>query len=85
LRSETRTVANEVLAVAEAVDLLLEQALQPFLTLNQRQLGRAYAIQEQKIEGEEDKLIGAALIHGGWSRLKTGTPSPLTAHSSPSR
>ena len=52
-----------MLAVAQAADLLLEQALQPLLALDQRQLGRALAIQEQKIEGEEDELIRAAFIH----------------------
>jgi hypothetical protein len=33
------------------------------LALEQRQLGGAHAIQEQDIEGEEDKLIGATLVH----------------------
>jgi len=27
-------------------------------------LNRALAVQEQKIEGEEDKVIGAAFVHG---------------------
>ena len=58
-----RTVAGNVLAVAQPADLLLEQALQPLLALDQRQLGRALAVQEQEIEGEEDELIGAAFIH----------------------
>ena len=58
-----RTVASDVLAVAQAADLLLEQALQPLLALDQRQLGRALAIQEQKIEGEEHELICPAFIH----------------------
>jgi hypothetical protein len=35
LRSEARTVANDVLTVAEAAKLLLEQALQPCLALDQ--------------------------------------------------
>jgi hypothetical protein len=42
-----------VFAVAQAADFLLEQALQPLLALDQRQLGRALAIQEQQVEGEE--------------------------------
>ena len=53
-----------MLAVAQAADLLPEQPLQPLLALDQRQLSHALAIQEQKIEGEEHELIGAALIHG---------------------
>ena len=63
LRAEAGTVTGNVLAVAQAADFLLEQPLQPFLALDQRQLGRAHAIQEQEIEGEEDKLIRAAFIH----------------------
>ena len=63
MRAKARTVTGNVLAVAQAADLLLEQALQPFLALDQRQLGRALAIQEQKIEGEEDELIRAAFVH----------------------
>jgi hypothetical protein len=39
--------------------------LQPFLALDQMQLGSAHAIQEQQIEGKEDELIRAAFIHGG--------------------
>jgi hypothetical protein len=46
-----------VLTVTQAADLLLEQALPPFLALDERQLRSALAIQKQKIEGEEDELI----------------------------
>jgi len=34
--------------------------LQPLLALNQWQLSCALTVQEQKIEGEEDQLIGSA-------------------------
>jgi hypothetical protein len=47
-------------------------------------LSYALAIQEQKIEGEEDKLVVRPSSMAAWRRLKTGTPSPLRAQSSPS-
>jgi hypothetical protein len=62
LRAEGRAVTDNVFAIAQPVDFLFEQALQPLFALDQRQLGRARAIQEQEIEGEEDKLISAAFI-----------------------
>jgi hypothetical protein len=37
LRPELRTVSGNVFAVAESGKLLFEQALQPFLALDQRQ------------------------------------------------
>jgi hypothetical protein len=37
--------------------------LEPILALDERQLGRAHAIQEQEIECEEDKLIRVAFVH----------------------
>jgi hypothetical protein len=40
---------GHMLAVAQAADLLLEQALEPILALDQRQLGCTHAIQEQEI------------------------------------
>jgi hypothetical protein len=52
-----------VLAVAQSVDLLLEQRLQPLFALEQRQLSGAVAIQVQKIERKEHELIGTAFIH----------------------
>jgi hypothetical protein len=58
LCAEARTITNNVLTVAQPADLLLEQTL-PFLAFDQRQLGHAHGIEEQEIEGEEDKLIGA--------------------------
>ena len=44
--------------------------MQPRLTLDQRLLGRALAVQQQKIEGIADELIGAAFIHGGLEPAK---------------
>jgi hypothetical protein len=61
--AERGTVTGNVFAVAQAADLLFEQALQPVLALDERQLGSAQAIQKQEIEGEEDRLIRAAFIH----------------------
>jgi len=61
--TKTGAVSANVFAVAQTVDLLLEQALQPLLALNQWQLSCALTVQEQKIEGEEDQLIGSAFIH----------------------
>jgi hypothetical protein len=52
-----------VLAVAQAADLLLEQALQALLALNEWQLRRAFTVQVQKIESKEHELIGTAFIH----------------------
>jgi hypothetical protein len=74
-RAEARTVTNNVLAVAQATNLLLEEALWAFLALDQWKLRRALSVQAQKIEGEEDKLIRAAF----WSRLNTGTPSAASS------
>jgi hypothetical protein len=37
--------------------------LQPFFAFDQRKLGCARAIQEQEIEGEEDKLVRATFVH----------------------
>ena len=65
LCAKAGTVTGNVLAVAQAADFLPEQPLQPFLALDQRELPRAHTIQEQQIEGEENKLIRAAFIHGG--------------------
>jgi hypothetical protein len=61
--AEAKTVTSNVFTVPQPADLLLQQALQPFLAFDQRQLGRAHAIQEQEIEGEEDKLVRSAFIH----------------------
>jgi hypothetical protein len=44
LCAEGRTLTDNVFAVAQAAHLLLEQPLQSFLALDQRQLGRAHAI-----------------------------------------
>ena len=57
--------ASNVLAVAQTADLFLEQTFQAFLALDQRQLGCAHAIQEQKIEGEKDEFTCSAFIHRG--------------------
>jgi hypothetical protein len=53
LCAEVRTVTGNVFTVAQPADLLLEQALQPILALDQRQFGRANAIQEQEIEAKK--------------------------------
>jgi hypothetical protein len=55
-------------------DLLPKEALQPFLALDQRELGRAYAVKEQEIEGKEDKLIGAPFIHRSLKTAEGGHP-----------
>ena len=55
-------MTSNVFTVVQLADLLLEQALQPFLALDQRQLSSAFAVQEQKIEGEGHELIGSACI-----------------------
>src|ERR671912_179354 len=67
LRAKTRAVASDVIGVAQTVDFLAEQPLQPCLALDQRQFRRAFAVQEQQVEGEEDELISTAFVH---SRLQ---------------
>jgi hypothetical protein len=62
-----------VLAVAQAADLLLEQALQALLALNEWQLRRAFTVQVQKIESKEHELIGTAFIH---RRLEPAAAAP---------
>jgi hypothetical protein len=84
LRAKARAVAGDVIGVAQAVDFLPEQALQPRLVLDQRQLRGALTVQEQQVEGEEDELVGAASGMAACRRLKIGTASALSAQSSPS-
>jgi hypothetical protein len=55
VHAKSGPVANNVFAVAQPANLLLEQAVQPLLALDQRQLSGALAVREQKIEGEEEK------------------------------
>jgi hypothetical protein len=61
--AKARTVSNDVLAVAQPLGLLVEQAFQPLLALDEWQLSGALAVQVQKIEGEEHELIRPAFIH----------------------
>ena len=68
------TVTSNVLTVAQPADLLLEQAFKPILALDQRQFGHAHAIQEQQIEGEENKLIRSAFVHGRLEPAEHGHP-----------
>src|SRR4030095_15183091 len=63
LRAELRTVTSNVLAVAQAAYLFSEQTFQALLALDRWQLGGAHAIQEQKIEGEEDEFTCPSFIH----------------------
>jgi hypothetical protein len=57
------TITDDVFAIAQTADLLLEQACELFLPLDERQSRRALPIQEQEIEGEEHELICPSLIH----------------------
>jgi hypothetical protein len=61
--SKLRTVANHVLAVEEAVQLLAEKALQSRLALDQRERCDVVAVQEQQIEREENELVRVAFVH----------------------
>jgi hypothetical protein len=49
-------------AIAQTADLLLEQACELFLPFDERPLSCTLSIQEQQVEGEEDKLIGSAFM-----------------------
>src|SRR5690348_12688825 len=52
-------VTDDVLAIAQSLDFLLEQLLQPLFALDQRQLSRALAIQVQQVKRKEEQLIRA--------------------------
>ncbi len=59
-----RTRLRRSRRIRSGSSLLLEEALQPTSALDQWRWSRALAVQEHKIDGEEDKLIGAAFVHG---------------------
>jgi hypothetical protein len=48
LRLEAGTLTGNVLAVAQAADVLLEQAYQLLIAIDQRQVRDAFAVQERK-------------------------------------
>jgi hypothetical protein len=54
-----------VLAVAQAEDFLLEQALRLRLALDARQVCSSLAVQKHQVEDEEHELVGLAIVHSG--------------------
>lgn len=58
------------LAVAQAVNLFLEQAFQALLAGDQWEVRDALAVQIQEIEGEEDEVTCPAFIHHGLQTAK---------------
>jgi hypothetical protein len=82
--AEAGTVADEVMAVLQPIDLLLEQAFRPLLALDQRQMSQAFTIQEQQVEHEQHKLVRVALVHRRLTAAEGRHPSGLSAQSSAS-
>jgi hypothetical protein len=83
LRTELRAVAANVRAEAQAVDLLLEQPLQPFLMSGSCAVLAPFRNKRSKAKKTSWSVRPSSIA--AWSRLNTGTPSPLSAQSSPSR
>jgi hypothetical protein len=63
--AEAGAAADNTVAEPQPRNLVSKQAPESFLAFGQRQLRDALAVQIEKIENEQDQLVGSPLIHGG--------------------
>jgi hypothetical protein len=61
--SKSRTITNNVVAESQPANRAREQCPQPLLALDERQRGRALAVQVEKVEDNEHQVIGVTLVH----------------------
>ena len=80
LGPKARAVPQHVLAEAQRRKVLLEQALQPLLALDERQRGGARALEMQQVEDIEHELTGASLVHRRLQAAEGGERHRFPAH-----
>jgi hypothetical protein len=82
LRAKTGAVASDVIGVAQTVDFLPEQPLQPCLALDQRRFAVLLPFKNSRSKAKKMSWSVWPASIAACRRLKTGTPSELSAQSS---